>query len=237
MNLDKINSWVQNGPIGNDRQFDPITLALGLGATAYGAYQGMRKNPNKPVSPSEVRRGLSQTQGVVNQMQSGYGQMQGLGQGLMDPNSGINQQQQQMLRDQSADQLAMQHMLARRQAAAMGQDSGITAAQNRATQAQMSRGVQQQSQQNLMQNRMQGIGVLGQSQGLLGNIGRMQMGLDENATQALIAQRQNQMEEWQRRNQAQADMWGGFGSSLMGQYAAGANAVSPVTINTNGVVQ
>ena len=145
----------------------------------------------------------------------------------------MNEMEIQKIQEQSADQLAMQHMLARRQAAAMGQDSGITAAQNRATQAQMSRGVQQQSQQNLMQNRMQGIGVLGQSQGLLGNIGRMQMGLDENATQALIAQRQNQMEEWQRRNQAQADMWGGFGSSLMGQYAAGANPVASVTTGGN----
>ena len=232
MNLDKINGWVQNGPMGNDKQFDPITLGLGLGASAYSAWKAGQANPVKPFSPGDVRKGMSQTQGVVNQMQGGYGQMQSLGQGLMDPNSGINQQQQQMLRDQSADQLAMQHMLARRQAAAMGQDSGITAAQNRATQGQMARGVQQQSQQNLMQNRMQGIGVLGQSQGLLGNIGRMQMGLDENATQAGIAARQHEMDDWQRRNQAQADMFSGFGSGLMGIYTEGINPGT--TINVGG---
>ena len=82
-------------------------------------------------------------------MQSGYGQMQSMGQGLMDANSSINQQQQQMIRNQSADQLAMQHMLARRQAAAMGQDSGITAAQNRATQGRMAQGAMQQTERNL----------------------------------------------------------------------------------------
>jgi len=229
--LENINNWTQSGPMGNDKQW--VLPALGMAASAYGAWQGMKKNPIKPFSPGDVRQGMSQTQGVVNQMQGGYGQMQSLGQGLMDPNSGINQQQQQMLRDQSADQLAMQHMLARRQAAAMGQDSGITAAQNRASQAQMSRGVQQQSQQNLMQNRMQGIGVLGQSQGLLGNIGRMQMGLDENATQAGIAARQHEMGEWQRRNQAQADMWGGFGSGLMGLYGQGQNTGTTINVGSN----
>jgi hypothetical protein len=229
--LENINNWTQSGPMGNDKQW--VLPALGMAASAYGAWQGMKKNPNKPFSPGEVRQGMSQTQGVVNQMQGGYGQMQGIGQGLMDPNSGINQQQQQMLRDQSADQLAMQHMLARRQAAAMGQDSGITAAQNRATQAQMSRGVQQQSQQNLMQNRMQGIGVLGQSQGLLGNIGRLQMGLDENATQAGIAARQYEMDDWQRRNQAKADMYSGFGSGLMGIYAQGQDTGTTINVGSN----
>ena len=97
---------------------------------------------------------MAPVQGVINQMQSGYGQMQNLGQQLMDPNSAMNEMEIQKIQEQSADQLAMQHMLARRQAAAMGQDSGITAAQNRASQAQMSRGVQQQSQQKAYQNEM-----------------------------------------------------------------------------------
>ena len=221
MNLDKINGWVQNGPMGNDKQFDPITLGLGLGASAYSAWKAGQANPVKPFSPGDVRRGMSQTQGVVNQMQGGYGQMQSLGQGLMDPNSAINQQQQQMIRNQSADQLAMQHMLARRQAAAMGQDSGITAAQNRAMQGRMAQGAMQQGQQAFMQNRMQGMGVLGQSQGLLGNIGRMQMGLDENIAQARLAERNYEQQEFERRNMAMSSMLGGIGSGLMGAYAQG----------------
>lgn len=223
MNLDIINNWVQNGPTANDKQFNPFTLTgaiqtAGLASNLYGAYQGMKQNPNNPITPGEVRGYMAPSQGVVSQMQGGYGQMQSLGQDLMDPNSGINQQQQQMLRNQSADQLAMQHMLARRQAAAMGQDSGITAAQNRATQGQMARGVQQQSQQNFMQNRMQGIGVLGQSQGLLGNIGRMQLGLDENVAQSAIAQKQQQMDAFNERSQQQMDYFGGMGTGLL-EYA------------------
>jgi len=218
--LENINNWTQSGPMGNDKQ-NWLMPAIGLAASAYGAYQGMKKNPHKPFSPGEVRQGMSQTQGVANQMQSGYGQMQSMGQGLMDPNSAINQQQQQMIRNQSADQLAMQHMLARRQAAAMGQDSGITAAQNRATQSRMAQGAMQQGQQAFMQNRMQGMGVLGQSQGLLGNIGRMQMGLDENIAQARLAERNYEQQEFERRNMAMSSMLSGMGSGLMGAYSQG----------------
>ena len=135
---------------------EPITIAMMLGGAAVkagAAGMGMRPLDTQAITPGQIRGYMSPIQGTINQMQGSYGQMTGYGQDLMDPSSGINQQQQQMLRDQSADQLAMQHMLARRQAAAMGQDSGITAAQNRTSQAQMSRGVQEQSQQNLMQNR------------------------------------------------------------------------------------
>ena len=219
MNLEQIQNWVHNGPTANDKQF--LLPALSVGASLAGGLMAMRKNPNRPITPGEVARDLSRSQGVVNQMQAGYGQMQSMGQGLMDPNSAINQQQQQMIRNQSADQLAMQHMLARRQAAAMGQDSGITAAQNRATQARMAQGAMQQGQQAFMQNRMQGIGVLGQSQGLLGNIGRMQMGLDENIAQARLAERNYEQQEFERRNMAMANMLGGIGSGLMGAYAQG----------------
>ena len=229
--LQDINGWVQNGPMGNDKQW--ILPALSMGASVVSGLMGARKNPNQPLGAGAIRGHMAPVQGVVNQMQSGYSHMQNIGQQLMDPTSAMNEMDIQKIQEQSANQLAMQHMLARRQAAAMGQDSGITAAQNRASQAQMSRGVQQQSQQNLMQNIDRGIGVLGQSQGLLGNIGRLQMGLDENATQAGIAGRQYEMGEWQRRNQAQADMWGGFGSSLIGQYGAGANNTGTV-INVGG---
>ena len=220
MNLEQIQNWVHNGPTANDKQ-SLLLPALSVGASLAGGLMAMRKNPNRPITPGEVRGDLSRSQGVVNQMQSGYGQMQSMGQGLMDPNSAINQQQQQMIRNQSADQLAMQHMLARRQAAAMGQDSGITAAQNRATQSRMAQGAMQQGQQAFMQNRMQGMGVLGQSQGLLGNIGRMQMGLDENIAQARLAERNYEQQEFERRNMAMSSMLSGMGSGLMGAYSQG----------------
>ena len=228
MNLEQIQNWAHNGPMANDKQVAWVLPALSVGASVAGGLMSMRENPNRPITPGEVGRDLSRSQGVVNQMQAGYGQMQGIGQGLMDPNSAINQQQQQMIRNQSADQLAMQHMLARRQAAALGQDSGITAAQNRATQGRMAQGAMQQAQQAFMQNRMQGTGVLGQSQGLLGNIGRMQTGIDENIAQARLAERNFEQQEWQRRNQAMASMFGGIGSGLMGAYANSTTPVPPL---------
>ena len=38
--LDKINSWVQSGPMGNDKQLDPVTIAaLGIaGAKTIGGF-------------------------------------------------------------------------------------------------------------------------------------------------------------------------------------------------------
>ena len=227
MNLEQIQNWAHNGPMANDKQ-SFLLPALSIGASLAGGLMGMRENPNRPITPGEVRGDLARSQGVVNQMQSGYGQMQSMGQGLMDANSSINQQQQQMIRNESANQLAMQHMLARRQAAALGQDSGITAAQNRITQGRMAQNAMQQGQQAYMQNRMQGIGVLGQSQGLLGNIGRMQMGLDENIAQARLAERNFEQQEWQRRNQAMSSMLGGIGSGLMGAYGNSMTPVAPV---------
>ena len=31
MLIEKINGWVQNGPMGNDKQIDPVTAALVYG--------------------------------------------------------------------------------------------------------------------------------------------------------------------------------------------------------------
>jgi len=201
-----------------------------MGASVVSGLMSARENPHQPLGAGAIRKHMAPMQGVVNQMQSGYGQMQNMGQQMMDPNSAMNQQQQQMMQEQSADQLAMQHMLARRQAAAMGQDSGITAAQNRASQGQMARDTSNRFQQGMMQNRMQGIGILGQSQGLLGNIGRMQQGISENIAQADIAKQQHKANEWQRRNQIGADVMGGIGSGLMGLHAQGANNMNPTDL-------
>ena len=217
MNLEQIQNWALNGPNANRKEYlSAILQGAGLAAKAYGAYQ-MYNDKNKPqaITPGQIRGYLSPSQGIANQMQAGYGQMQSMGRGLMDPNSALNQQQQQMIREQSADQLAMQSLLNRRQAAAMGQASGITAAQNRAAQARMSQGAMQQAQQAFMQNRMQGIGVLGQSQGLLGSLGRFQQGIDENIAQAAVAQRQQQIGDYERKQDMLGSLFGGLGGGLM----------------------
>jgi hypothetical protein len=68
----------------------------------------------------------------------------------------------------------------------------------------------------MTQNRAQGIGVMGQSSSLLGNIGKMQMGIDENVGQAAVAQRQWQLQEELRKRQAQKEMWGAIGTGISG---------------------
>jgi len=234
--LQDINGWVQNGPMGNDKQIGWVLPALSMGASVASGLMSARKNPNQPLGAGAIRKHMAPMQGVVNQMQSGYGQMQNMGQQMMDPNSAMNQQQFQMMGEQSADQLAMQHMLARRQAAALGQDSGITAAQSRTTQADMNRAVQERILKQMSTNRMQGIGILGQSQGLLGNIGRMQQGISENIAQADIAKQQHKANEWQRRNQIGADVMGGIGSGLMGLHAQGANNIDMSSLAPEGMI-
>ena len=232
--LQDINGWVQNGPMGNDKQW--VLPALSMGASVASGLMGARKNPNQPLGAGAIRGHMAPVQGVINQMQSGYGQMQNLGQQLMDPNSAMNEMEIQKMQEQSADQLAMQHMLARRQAAAMGQDSGITAAQNRATQADMNRAQQERILKEMSNKRMQGIGILGQSQGLLGNIGRMQQGVSENIAQAAIAKQQHKANEWQRRNQIGADVLGGIGSGLMGLYGQGSNNIDMSSLAPAGMI-
>tara|TARA_Y100001963_G_C6761911_1_gene439927 strand:+ start:98 stop:862 length:765 start_codon:yes stop_codon:yes gene_type:complete len=228
MHLDRLQNWAQNGPMANDKQ-SLAMLGLGLLGSAGQAYLGSRANPHQPLGAGAIRKHMRPTQGVIDQMQSGYSNLMNQGQQLMDPNSALNQQQRQMMQDQAANQMAMQHLLARRQAAAMGTDSGITAAQNRGTQAQTARDLYQGHQNALFQNRAQGLGIQGQAQGLLGNIGRMQQGVSENIAQAAIAKRQHQADEWQRRQQAMGDFVGGMGQGAIGMYAEGQNEIPELT--------
>ena len=229
MHLDRLQNWAQNGPMANDKQMALGMLALGLAGSAAQAYLGSQANPHQPLGAGAIRKHMRPTQGGIAKMQSGYSNLMNQGQQLMDPNSALNQQQRQMMQDQAANQMAMQHLLARRQAAAMGTDSGITAAQNRGAQAQTARDLYQGHQNALFQNRAQGLGIQGQAQGLLGNIGRMQQGVSENIAQAAIAKRQHQADEWQRRQQTMADFAGGIGSGAMGMYAEGQNTIPELT--------
>ena len=234
--LDKIQGWAQSGPMGNDKQIEPITTILTLGSLAsqaYGAYQAAQGADTQTIGPNEIRRRLARTQGVANQMQGQYGLMSRIGKDLMDPNSGANQQQYQMMQDKGQNQLALQQLLAKRQAASMGQDSGITQAQSQGATAQSARNLGQQYQQGLSQNRQVGIGTLGQAQGLLGRIGQMQTGIDENIAQSAIAQNQQKRQDELRRNQMIAQGMSGLGSGMMeaGTYFDSGNQQTPGGFN------
>lgn len=217
--INNINNWIDNGPQGNDKQLDPITLGL-MAAGAYANYKASQTRAEemqtKPISPGEIRGHLAPMQGVINQMQASRGQMTNLGNQMMDPTSSYNLQQKQLMGEQGADQMALQSILQNRQRAATGVDSGIMQAQRRAQQQQLSQSLGQQFQNQMMQNRTQGMSMLGSANSLLGNIGSMTTGLSENVAQAAISQRQHQMAEEQRQREAKASMYEGFGDMAMG---------------------
>jgi hypothetical protein len=182
-----------------------LGLLAGLGGIAsnwMGAQAMNKPLQTQAISPEEIRDYMKNSQSMV-------GQMQGIGTGLMDPSSALNQRQQGMMRDASANQLAMQAVLNRRRNAQMGADSGIGAAQDRAQQRLASVALQNQMQNQLNQNYMQGIGVLGSQQ-------QAQMGIDENIAQSAIAQRQSQMDAEQQQRMMQASQWSGLGQGLLG---------------------
>jgi len=222
--INNINGWVHSGPQGNDKQIDPVTAGLilygvGSGIKAIGAHKASKPIDTKAVSPSEIRNYMNPTQNVIGQMQAGYGQMQGIGQQLMDPRSRMNQQQYGMMQEQGANQMALQSILQSRQNAAMrggGASSGIMRAQQRQGQASLAQSMRGQFQNAMMQNRMAGIGTLQQSQGLLGSIGSMQRGVDENIAQSAIAQRNWDRNELMRQRRAQQANYNAIGEGAQG---------------------
>jgi hypothetical protein len=213
--LENINGWVQDGPMGNDKQLLWLPQAIGVASQLYGAVQAAKKPTHKPLSPAEIRGHMAPVQGIQNQMMAHGGLMRQQGLDLMDPTSGVNQQQYQMMSEQGQNTLALQHLLARRQAASMGQVSGISAAQTAATTGQTARNLGQQYQQALGQNRQMGMGQFAQGGQMLGRAGQMQMGISENIAQSAIAQRQHQMQEEQRRQQMMLSGISGLGTGLM----------------------
>ena len=234
MHLERLQNWAQNGPIANDKQAPfPWMLAAGVASNLAGAYLGSRAPKTESIGPNRIRKMMAPAQDVVNQMQGQYGTMSRMGQDLIDPNSNINQQQYQMMQQQGQNQLALQQLLARRQAASMGQDSGITQAQSRGAMAQTARNLGQDYQRALSQNRQVGIGTLGQAQGLLGRIGQMQTGISENIAQAAIAQNQRQREDELRRNQMLAEGITGIGSGLMGAWSSSLPTNTPTPTGFN----
>ena len=242
--LEKIQGYTHNGPSGNDKQVLPLIAGgaalLGAGASLYGGWkanQQLEAAPG-PTSVEDIQGYMQPVQQQIGamgqtakQMQQGYGEMMGLGRQMMDPTSAMNRQQQQMMQQQGANQLALQSLLNRRQAAATGQDSGIMQAQQRQGAAGMSQSLRDQFQQQMMQNRQAGIGQMMGAQGLLGNVANVQsgmaghqLGIQENIAQADIAGTQwEQNQAAQRAANTQA-MWGGLGQGLMSFAGAGMGA-------------
>lgn len=219
--INKIHNWTQSGPAGNDKQWVQTALLAGSAlASAYGAWKSSRPGKTKAMTPGEIQGYMSPVQSNINRQMAGQQQMAGLGQSMMDPQSAYNLQQKGLMQGHGANQQALQAILNQRQAAASGVDSGIFAGQQRAQGQQLSQSLGGQYQNMLAQNRTQGIGLLGNSQTLLGNINRQQLGIQENIGQAAIAQRQAQMAEERRQLQSQGAMWGAIGSGL----GAGASA-------------
>ena len=170
-----------------------------------------------------VQEMIQQQQGTVGQMQSGYGESMGFARDMMDPMSAHNLQQRRMMQSQGANNMALQNLLARRQAASMGQESGITQSQQRQATGQMGRNLNQQYQQGLQQQYMQGLSQFNQSQGLLGQIGGMQsgmgqqqLGIQENVAQAEIARRNMDMEIEQAKNNRSSQFWSGLAGGTAG---------------------
>ena len=83
----------------------------------------------------------------------------------------------------------------------------------------------QQYQQQLQQQYLQGLNQFNQSQGLLGNIGQMQsgvgqqqLGIQENVAQAEIARRQMDMEIAENKKNRTSQFWGGLLGSAAGGF-------------------
>ena len=176
-----------------------------------------------------VQELISQQGGTVGQMQGAYGQSMGFAQDLMDPMSAHNLQQRRLMEQQGAQSLALQNLLARRQAASLGQESGITQAQQRMATSSMGRDINQQWQQGLNQQYMQGLNQFNQSQGLLGQIGSMQsgmgqqqLGIQENIAQAEIARKQQDMEIQMAKQNRTSQFWGGILGGVAGGFAGSA---------------
>ena len=214
--LENLRNYVHSGPSGNDKQFIPLALGVGAGMGLLGAYIGSKGPKTQAIGPGQIEEHMKPMQSIIGQMQGGYQQMQDMGQDLMDPRSTMNMQQFQAMKEGSADQMALQNLLSRRQSAALGADSGILQGQNRLAMGQNTRDLYAQHQQGLMQSRQQGMGMLGQSQNLLGNIANTQMGVSENIAQADIYQNQQLRDEEVRKNQMWGQAIGGIGSGLMG---------------------
>jgi hypothetical protein len=230
MNIfNKIQNWTQSGPNGNDKQQQnyvetdsgnkgfwgsllgmgtsalggaPLGIGLGIASSLFGGMHAAKGPTTAPITPQQIQGYMAPSQALLNQ----YGDM---AQQMMDPQSAMNRRQFQTIEQQGARQLALQQLLSNRQAASMGQASGITSAQNRMAQSGIGRQSANLYNQALMQAQQRGQGMLGQQM-------QMQQGMDENMAQAAIAQNQALRQQEMQRRQQTGGLLGGLGSALIG---------------------
>lgn len=216
--IENINGWVQSGPMGNDKQFTAlpyIASALGIGASLFGGAKS-GKGPSTPsISPEQIEQYMLPVQEQIDKMGGVYDDTISLSKNIMDPSSALNQQRFNLLKQQGQEQLALQNLLARRQSAAMGQDSGITFSNAMQRQQALGRDILGQYNQSMLGQQNVGLGLRGQGMGLLGSMLQGQLGVSENIAQAAIAQNQAQRDAEMYANQAQGGFYSGLGSSLL----------------------
>jgi len=181
------------------------------------------KIENTSLTQKEITGYMQPVQDVIGQMQGAYEQSSQYANQMMDPRSAMNQDRRDLYEDQGYSQMALQNLLNQRQAAALGQESGITQSQNRQNQGQTGRNISQLFQQNMMQQQQAGMNQFNQSQGMLGNIMQGQLGVTENITQAEIARRKAQMDiqmgEAANRQQFVGGLLGGVANIFSGGLA------------------
>jgi hypothetical protein len=218
---------------------------LGTGLKIAGGLIGSQSQSKvQPMGPNDLKKYFSPVQKTINQMgntvtgmqgtigtaQTQQAEMANIGRAMMDPGSQMNQNQKQLLQQQSMDQAAMQNLLSLRSTnAGGGASSGVTAAQARRAQSASGKDALAQFSQSMLQQQQAGVGVLGQSGQMLGQIsgmqgqmgslqsamGQQQMNISENLAQSALAQRQSQMQAAQSNQGAFGSMMGGIGSSIL----------------------
>jgi hypothetical protein len=200
--LNDINGWTQSGPSGNDKQFwGQVAGALAGKAinTIFGG--GRRKAPKyNPITPEQIAEYMKPAQDMISQMQT-------QAQSYMDPDSQFNVQQRARMEQQGMNQMALQNLMNKRQAAASGLDSGILQAQGRIGQGNLASSLRDQYATQMDRNRQMG-------QGLLGRAFQGQMGISENIAQSAIAQNQAMMNQQNMQQANQGSFWGGLGNQV-----------------------
>ena len=201
--LENINNWVQSGPTANDKH---------------------------QINLSTIKGYMQPVQATVDKLGGAYDEMVGLSRNIMDPQSAMNQQRFDLMRQQSQEQLALQNLLARRKAASMGQDSGITFQNAIQRQQDTGRSLLSSYQQGMLGQQNLGLNVLGQSQGMPGDIMQGQMGIQENIAQGYIANQELK----QAKELAEAERKSQFGGGLLGGVLQGATMYLTNKLNPLG---
>ena len=172
--LENINEWVQNGPMGNDKQVVPQLLGAGVGIL--GSILGNKASSSvAPMDPDELKPYFSDARGTLGQMQGFQQEMAGYGRQLMDPGSAVNLSMRNLL-SQNAQQQGQNVASNVGRLAAMRGISPGQASMQMNTAANNAMGGVNNAWRNMMQERY------GQGLGILGNMTNISKGLDISGT-------------------------------------------------------